>query len=112
MPDVKLSIADPDLHFPGCLLDAGYIPVVSPLTADDQGAILNINADTIAATLARVRAAVKVPLATGERYYTRWGVWPLLRDNAGKQRDARLTFSGERWSIAIDDGAPSSWRPP
>lgn len=31
--------------------------------------------------LARVRAAVKVPLATGERYYTRWGVWPLLRDN-------------------------------
>jgi 3-methylcrotonyl-CoA carboxylase alpha subunit len=30
----------------------------------------------------------------------------LLRDNAGKQRDARLTFSGESWSVAIDDGAP------
>ena len=30
----------------------------------------------------------------------------LLRDNAGQQRDARLTFSGESWSIAIDDGAP------
>jgi 3-methylcrotonyl-CoA carboxylase alpha subunit len=30
----------------------------------------------------------------------------LLRDGAGRQRDARLTFSGERWSIAIDDGAP------
>ncbi|HEV8390507.1 MAG TPA: acetyl/propionyl/methylcrotonyl-CoA carboxylase subunit alpha [Dongiaceae bacterium] len=30
----------------------------------------------------------------------------LLRDGAGQQRDARLTFSGERWSIAIDDGAP------
>jgi galactonate dehydratase len=31
--------------------------------------------------LARVRAAVKVPLATGERTYTRWQAWPLLRDN-------------------------------
>lgn len=30
--------------------------------------------------LARVRAEVKVPLATGERYYTRWGFWPLLTD--------------------------------
>jgi 3-methylcrotonyl-CoA carboxylase alpha subunit len=30
----------------------------------------------------------------------------LLRDSTGKQRDARLTFSGERWSVAIDDGAP------
>jgi 3-methylcrotonyl-CoA carboxylase alpha subunit len=30
----------------------------------------------------------------------------LLRDGAGQQRDARLTFSGEAWSIAIDDGAP------
>jgi 3-methylcrotonyl-CoA carboxylase alpha subunit len=30
----------------------------------------------------------------------------LLRDNAGRQRDARLTFSGELWTIAIDDGAP------
>ncbi len=30
--------------------------------------------------LARVRAEVNVPLATGERYYTRWGFWPLLRE--------------------------------
>jgi 3-methylcrotonyl-CoA carboxylase alpha subunit len=30
----------------------------------------------------------------------------LLRDSAAKQRDARLTFAGERWTIAIDDGAP------
>ncbi len=28
----------------------------------------------------------------------------LLRDGTGKQRDARLTFSDERWTIAIDDG--------
>ena len=30
--------------------------------------------------LARVREEVRVPLATGERYYTRWGFWPLLKD--------------------------------
>ena len=34
--------------------------------------------------LARVRAEVNVPLATGERYYTRWGFWPLLRDRLGR----------------------------
>jgi 3-methylcrotonyl-CoA carboxylase alpha subunit len=30
----------------------------------------------------------------------------LLRDSAGQQRDARLTFSGALWTIAVDDGAP------
>ena len=30
--------------------------------------------------LARGRAEVNVPPATGERYYTRWGFWPLLTD--------------------------------
>ncbi len=42
------------------LLDAGYVPVVSPLTADDQGNILNVNADTVAATLAREMGAEKL----------------------------------------------------
>jgi galactonate dehydratase len=31
-------------------------------------------------SLARVRAAVNVPLATGERHFTRWQFWSLLRD--------------------------------
>jgi 3-methylcrotonyl-CoA carboxylase alpha subunit len=30
----------------------------------------------------------------------------LLRDHAGRQRDARFAFRGDSWSIAIDDGAP------
>ncbi len=42
------------------LIDAGYVPVVSPLTADDQGHVLNINADTVAATLAREMGAEKL----------------------------------------------------
>jgi len=34
------------------LLDAGYVPVFAPLTHDEQGHILNTNADTIASALA------------------------------------------------------------
>lgn len=42
------------------LLDAGFTPIVSPLVADDAGAILNMNADTVASTLARELAAEKL----------------------------------------------------
>ena len=34
------------------LLDAGLVPVISPLAATDQGELLNVNADTVAATIA------------------------------------------------------------
>ncbi|MCP4831796.1 MAG: acetylglutamate kinase [Gammaproteobacteria bacterium] len=47
------------------ILDTGKVPVVSPLTADANGNILNINADTIAATLASALEAEKLILATG-----------------------------------------------
>ena len=33
------------------LLDNGLMPVVSPLSADDKGTLLNINADTVAAAI-------------------------------------------------------------
>ena len=46
------------------LLDAGFLPVVSPLSADDQGNVLNINADTVAATLARALGAEKLVFIT------------------------------------------------
>jgi acetylglutamate kinase len=42
------------------LLDAGFVPVVSPLSADDDGNVLNINADTVAATIARELGAEKL----------------------------------------------------
>ncbi|MBM4013412.1 MAG: acetylglutamate kinase [Planctomycetes bacterium] len=42
------------------LLAAGYLPVVSPLSADEQGNVLNINADTVAASLARALCAEKL----------------------------------------------------
>lgn len=42
------------------LLAAGFTPVVSPLSADDQGRVLNINADTIASALACALRAEKL----------------------------------------------------
>lgn len=46
-------------------LDAGTIPVISPLGAAADGTLLNINADTIAASLAASLQAEKLILATG-----------------------------------------------
>ena len=47
------------------LLDNGLMPVVSPLSADDSGVLLNINADTVAAALAAALGAEKLILCTG-----------------------------------------------
>ena len=47
------------------LLDNGLMPVVSPLSADDNGVLLNINADTVAAALGAALAAEKLVLCTG-----------------------------------------------
>ena len=44
-------------------LDNGLIPVVSPLSADDKGTLLNINADTVAAAIASAMKAEKLILA-------------------------------------------------
>lgn len=46
------------------LLDAGYVPVISPLSADAEGTLLNINADTVAAALACALQAAKLLLLT------------------------------------------------
>jgi acetylglutamate kinase len=46
-------------------LDNGLMPVVSPLSCDDSGTILNINADTVAAAIAAELNAEKLLLATG-----------------------------------------------
>lgn len=46
-------------------LDNGLMPVVSPLSCDDSGNVLNINADTVAAAIAAELNAEKLILATG-----------------------------------------------
>ncbi len=42
------------------LLDAGFVPIVSPLSADESGRLLNINADSVAAAIAITLAAEKL----------------------------------------------------
>jgi acetylglutamate kinase len=46
-------------------LDNGLMPVVSPLSADANGVLLNINADTVAAALGAALGAEKLILCTG-----------------------------------------------
>ena len=61
-------VGDIDAVDPGAvrkLLDNGLMPVVSPLSADDSGVLLNINADTVAAALGAALGAEKLILCTG-----------------------------------------------
>lgn len=47
------------------LLDSGLMPIVSPLSADDAGTLLNINGDTVAAAIGAALKAEKLMLCTG-----------------------------------------------
>ncbi|MCS6947318.1 MAG: acetylglutamate kinase [Steroidobacteraceae bacterium] len=49
----------------GKLLDNGLMPVVSPLSADANGTLLNINADTVASAIGAALDAEKLILCTG-----------------------------------------------
>jgi acetylglutamate kinase len=58
------DIVSVDVGVVNRLLDSGFVPVVSPLAADDQGQVLNINADTVASSLARALGAEKLIFLT------------------------------------------------
>jgi acetylglutamate kinase len=47
------------------LLDNGLMPIVSPLSADENGTLLNINGDTVAAAIGAALHAEKLMLCTG-----------------------------------------------
>jgi acetylglutamate kinase len=47
------------------LLDNGLMPIVSPLSADENGVLLNINGDTVAAAIGAALSAEKLMLCTG-----------------------------------------------
>ena len=78
-PPVKVEGGDPepvDFGFVGDIdavdadvlrkqLDNGLMPVVSPLSADSNGVLLNINADTVAAAIGAELGAEKLILCTG-----------------------------------------------
>jgi acetylglutamate kinase len=56
------DVVDVDPRLLTTLLDAGYLPVVSPLAADEEGHVYNVNADAIASALAIGLAAEKLIL--------------------------------------------------
>jgi acetylglutamate kinase len=75
------------------LLEAGHIPVIACLGADEHGTILNINADVIANALAVALAARHLVLVTGTR--------GVLRDIAvPSSRIAHLSVAAARAAIA------------
>ena len=47
------------------LLADRFVPIISPLSADDRGEVLNINADVVAARVAKEMKATKLILMTG-----------------------------------------------
>lgn len=47
------------------ILDDRFVPIVSPLSADEAGQVLNVNADVVASRLAREMQAEKLILLTG-----------------------------------------------
>jgi acetylglutamate kinase len=66
-----------DTNVIGKLLDNGLMPVVSPLSADSSGTLLNINADTVAAAIGGALAAEKLVLCTGAN-----GILERLEDSS------------------------------
>jgi acetylglutamate kinase len=83
------DVVDVDPHLLTTLLDAGYLPVVSPLAADDAGGVYNVNADAIAAALALELRAEKLILLSD--------VPGVLRDAANPSTlISRLTASEAR----------------
>lgn len=49
-----------DPHLLTLLVEHGYVPVISSLGSDDDGNVLNINADTVASVIARSMGAAKL----------------------------------------------------
>jgi acetylglutamate kinase len=73
----------------------GYVPVIASLGSDDEGNVLNINADTVASVIAQdLRAAKLISLTT---------VPGLLRDPADPESlVSRLTVSEAKKALATD----------
>jgi acetylglutamate kinase len=78
------------------LLDQGFVPVVASLGSDPSGAVLNINADTVAAELAMAVGAEKLILMSD--------VPGLLRDVAdSSSRIAEITVEDVRELVRTDN---------
>jgi acetylglutamate kinase len=81
------------------LLDAGYVPVIAPISADENGQTYNINADTAAAAVAAaLRADVFLLLTDVE------GVFRDYHDKASLIRELTFAEADEMIRSGIVDG--------
>ncbi|NIV17627.1 MAG: acetylglutamate kinase [Woeseiaceae bacterium] len=76
-------------------LDNGLMPVVSPLSCDQSGTLLNINADTVAAAIAAELGAEKLILLTGA---------PGVLENAGDPQSLISYIDRKHLDKLRDDG--------
>ena len=92
-------------------LDNGLMPVVSPLSCDASGTLLNINADTVAAAIAAELGAEKLILATGAPGILRDVRDPqshisyIDRTELGKLRDSGAIADGMLPKVAAIEAA-------
>lgn len=54
------DVTDVDVGVLNTLMDDGFVPVVSSLAGDEEGNVLNVNADTVSAVIARALGASKL----------------------------------------------------
>lgn len=86
-----VTASDPQLLT--LLVEHGYVPVISSLGSDDDGNILNINADTVASVIAVAMHAAKLITLTN--------VPGLMRDSKDRSTlISRLTVSEARAAVA------------
>ena len=76
-------------------LDNGLMPVVSPLSCDEAGTLLNINADTVAAAIAAELDAEKLILLTGA---------PGILENASDPRSLISYIDRKHLDLLRDKG--------
>ncbi len=81
------------------LLADHYIPVLSPLCCDDQGTILNINADTVAVQIAKALKAQKLVLITQIG-----GVFEDINNPQSKYKTLSLSSAQEKIKSGIIKG--------
>ncbi len=78
------------------LMQAGFIPVIAPIAADDEGESLNVNADTVAGHLAAALPARKLVLMTDT---------PGVKDATGEVRSSLSAAEiGEFRKAGVIDG--------
>lgn len=81
------------------LIEKKYLPVVSPLASDDQGQVLNINADTVAVQIAKAMKADRFIFITAVG-----GVFANIEDKSSRFSKLSITEAKEQIAKGVIQG--------